>query len=90
MFTLEESALLGRMLRSLAVMGLCATAGTGYLLLRPAFHPALQPGAAEPARDGNGSPPAAAHHHRLRPHQTRAHERPKLNANSFIFRHIHG
>jgi hypothetical protein len=35
MFTLEESALLGRMLRTLAVMGLCLIGGVAYLLARP-------------------------------------------------------
>ena len=84
MFTLEESALLGRMLRSMAVIGFCTIAAAGYLVFRP------HPGGAEPARDENGPAVPTVHHHRLRPHQIRHRDRPKLNANSFIFRHIHG
>jgi hypothetical protein len=40
MFTLEESALLGRMLRAMGVMAMCAIAGVGYLLVRMHAAPA--------------------------------------------------
>jgi hypothetical protein len=70
MFTLEESALLGRMLRALAVMGLCTIGGAGYLLLRPFAAPRQTPVAA-PAQPSNGPSHQASHRPRLRPHQTR-------------------
>jgi hypothetical protein len=69
MFTLEESALLGRMLRTLAVMGVCTGGGVGYVLLR-ASSPARPAAVSEPSQPANGPTHQAVHHHRLRSHLT--------------------
>jgi hypothetical protein len=68
MFTLEESALLGRMLRALGVMVVCAIGGIGYLVARPYTAAST---VSAPVRAVNGPTTHAAHHHRLRPHLTR-------------------
>jgi hypothetical protein len=60
MFTLEESALLGRMLRTTAVLVVCTITGVGYLLLRPHVSRAVH----APSHPASAPPPA----HRHAPH----------------------
>jgi hypothetical protein len=77
MFTLEESALLGRMLRTLAVLVVCAIVGLGYVLVRAYAAPATKP----------PSVSRPQHAHFVPAHR---HHDPKLSANSFIVSQIHG
>jgi len=62
MFTLEESALLGRMLRTTAVIVIGTIAGAGYLLVRTSAAPAPRPPITQPAHHSSFVP---AHRHRV-------------------------
>jgi hypothetical protein len=66
MFTLEESALLGRMLRTTAVFVVCTITGVGYLLLRPHISHVSAVASTDPtpSHGASGSPPG----HRHAPH----------------------
>jgi len=61
MFTLEESALLGRMLRTTGVIVLCTLIGLVYLLVRVYAAPAARPTIAQSAHH---VPFVPAHRHR--------------------------
>jgi cytochrome c-type biogenesis protein CcmH/NrfG len=62
MFTVEESALLGRMLRTTLVLVICALLVLGYLLVRVYAAADLQPQFAQQPHHPHAGP---AHRHKL-------------------------
>jgi hypothetical protein len=63
MFTLEESALLGRMLRTTAVLVVCTITGVGYLLLRRHLSPAAPASSVPPPATHTASASSPGHRH---------------------------
>jgi hypothetical protein len=62
MFTLEESALLSRMLRTTAAFVICAITGIGYLLFRPhASHALSHSPSPAPVQHASVPSPALRH-----------------------------